>query len=69
MAAGEATMGGKCLIPDDGGVIERALQIAARLKLTHKSKLVIDVEAERFHGGIEIGTVNEQREFFFSLRT
>jgi hypothetical protein len=61
-------MGGKCLIPDDGGVIERALQIAARPKLTQK-QLVIDVEAERFRGGIEIGTVNEQREFFFSLRT
>src|SRR6516162_9550027 len=55
---------GKFLILDDGGVIERPQQIAARLKLAQKP-LVIDVEAERPRGGIEIGTVNEQSEFFF----
>src|SRR5262249_32423241 len=54
----------KLLILDDGGVIERPQQIAARLKLAQKP-LVIDVEAERPRGGIEIGTVNEQRKFFF----
>jgi hypothetical protein len=31
--------------------------------------IVIDVEAERFRGGIEIGTVNEQGEFFLRLGT
>ena len=55
---------GKFLILDNGGVIERPQQIAARLKLAQKP-LVIDVKAERLRGGIEIGTVNEQREFFF----
>ena len=49
---------GKFLILDDSGVIERPYQIATRLKLAQKP-LVIDVEAERFRGGIEIGTVNE----------
>src|SRR5205807_7447900 len=49
---------GKFLILDDGGVIERPYQIAARLKLAQKP-LVIDVEAERLRRGEEIGTVNE----------
>jgi hypothetical protein len=31
--------------------------------------VVVDVEAKRFRGGVEIGTVNEQGEFFFSLGT
>jgi hypothetical protein len=55
---------GKFLILDNGGVIARPQQIAARLKLAQKP-LVIDVKAERLRGGIEVGTVNEQREFFF----
>ena len=55
---------GKFLILDDGGIIERPQQIATRLKLAQKP-LVIDVKAEQLRGGIEIGTVNEQREFFF----
>src|SRR5258708_17052254 len=55
---------GSILILDNGGVIERAQQIAARLKPAQKP-LVIDVKAERLRGGIEVGTVNEQREFFF----
>ena len=55
---------GKLLVLNDGGVVERPQQIAARLKLAQES-LVIDVEAERLRGGIEIGAVNEQRKFFF----
>jgi hypothetical protein len=55
---------GKFLILDDGGVIQRPQQIAARLKLAQKP-LVIDVKAERLRGGMDIGTANEQREFFF----
>src|SRR6476659_3221239 len=51
------------LILDHSGVIERAQKVAARMKLAQEP-LVIDVETERFGGGIEIGTVNEQCDFF-----
>ena len=51
------------LILDHGGVIERAQQIAARLELAQQP-LVIDIEAQRFGGGVEIGAVNEQSDFF-----
>jgi hypothetical protein len=30
-----------------------------------QESLLIDVKAERLRSGIEVGTVNEQREFFF----
>ena len=53
------------LILDHGGVIERAQQIAARLELAQQP-LVVDVETERLGGGVEIGAVNEQRDFFGS---
>ena len=46
------------LILDHGGVIERAHQIAARLELAQQA-LVVDIEAERFRGGVKIGAVNE----------
>ena len=36
-----------------------------RATQTRVRPLVIDVETQRFRRGIEIGTVNEQREFFF----
>ena len=46
------------LILDHGGVIERAQQIAARLEFAQQP-LVVDVEAERFGGGVKVGAVNE----------
>ena len=46
------------------GSIEGAQEMAARLKLAQET-LVIDIETERLRGGIEVGAVNEQREFFF----
>jgi hypothetical protein len=51
------------LILDHGGVIEGAHQIAARLKLAQEL-LVVDIEAERFGGGVKIGAVDEERDFF-----
>ena len=51
------------LILDHRGVIERAQQIAARLEFAQQL-LVVDVEAERFGGGVKIGAVNEQMRFF-----
>ena len=51
------------LILDHGGVIEGAQQIAARVKLAQEP-LVVDVETERLGGGVEIGAVNEQSDFF-----
>ncbi len=50
------------LILDHRGVVERADQIAARLELAQQA-LVIDIEAERFGGGVKVGAVNEQGDF------
>ena len=51
------------LILDHRGVIERAQQIAARLEFAQQP-LVVDVEAERLGGGVEIGAVDEESDFF-----
>src|SRR5204863_5964911 len=51
------------LILDYGGVITCPQQIAARLKFTQQP-LIVDVEAERLGGGVEIGAVDEQRDLF-----
>jgi hypothetical protein len=51
------------LVLDDSGVIECTQEIAARVKLAQET-LVVDIETERLGGGIEIGAVNEQCDFF-----
>src|SRR5262249_54361925 len=51
------------LVLDHGGVIECAQEIAVRLKLAQEA-LVVDIETERLGGGVEIGGVNEQGDFF-----
>ena len=51
------------LILDHGGVIEGAHQVAAGLEFAQQP-LVVDVEAERFGGGVEVGAVDEQSDFF-----
>ena len=53
------------LILDHGSVIEGPQEIAARVKLAQQP-LVVDIEPERLGGGIEIGAVNEQCDFFRS---
>ena len=50
------------LILDHGGVVEGAHQITARLEFAQQA-LVVDVEAERFGRGVEVGAVNEKRDF------
>ena len=56
------------LILDHRGVIERAQQIAARLEFAQQP-LVVDVEAERLGGGVKIGAIDEQRDFFDRVRS
>src|SRR6516162_4582656 len=46
------------LILDHGCVIEGAQQIAARLELAQQP-LVVDVKAERFRRGVQVGAVNK----------
>ena len=59
---------GILLIFDHGGVVECAQQIAARLEFAQQP-LVVDIEAERLCGGVKIGAVNEQSDFFAWVRT
>ena len=54
---------GVFLMLDHGGVIERAQQVAARLEFPQQA-LVVDVKAERFGGGVKVGAINEQSDFF-----
>src|SRR5207244_10347296 len=54
---------GILLILHHGGIIERSQQIAARMELAQQP-LVIDIEAERLGGGVEVGAVNEQSDLF-----
>src|SRR5215211_8823223 len=50
------------LILDHGGVVERPHEISARLEFVQEP-LVIDVETERLGGGVEVGAIDEQRDF------
>jgi hypothetical protein len=49
------------LIFNDRGVIERAHQRAAALKFLEKA-LVVDVEAERLGGRIQVGAIDKERD-------
>src|SRR5262249_646560 len=49
------------LILDDGGVIERAQQIATGLEFTQQT-LVVDIETERLRRRIEICAVNDRTD-------
>ena len=49
------------LILDDRGVVERAQQRAAALEFLEQA-LVVDVEAERLGGRVEIGAIDEERD-------
>ncbi len=50
------------LILEDRGVVEGAQQIAASLQLLQQL-LVVDIEAQRFRGCVEIGAVDEHGKF------
>ena len=52
---------GVLLILDDRGVVERTQQRAAALEFPEKA-FVIDVEAKRPGGRLEIGAVDEERD-------
>ena len=52
---------GVFLVLDQGGIIERPHQVAARLKFVQQA-FVIDVEAKRLGGGVKVGAVDEQRD-------
>src|SRR5262249_36364114 len=48
---------------DHRRIVERAQQVAARLELAQQT-LVVDIEAQRLGGRVEVGTVDEQRDLF-----
>src|SRR5262249_18277551 len=51
------------LVLDYGGIIKRAQEKAARLKIAQQTP-VIDIKNERLGGGVGGGGVNEQSDFF-----